>query len=296
LCEPHPQHPHFPAPAGSVTDDTQQTLILAHLVIDQGRVDPVEFGKRLLAWSGEVGAEGRRFIGPTTLRALEALKAGRPLESLPRGGTTIGAAMRVAPLAIAFRRGEELIEQVVNSCAISHFTHTGVAGAMAMAFALAAALEPQADLGKVVEAVKEGVQIGRHYGQWSWVPPIARRVDHALTWAHELEEDEALKCFYDLLGVDLYPEQLIPCALGLVALARGQGERAMLIAANMGGDTDTLASLAGSIWGALAGVQALDGEMLERVERVNQLDLASVVDGLLRRRAQAAQDGAPAHG
>ncbi len=56
---------------------------------------------------------------------------------------------------------------------------------------------------------------------------------------------------------------------------------AMTMAANLGGDTDTLASMAGSICGALQGVGAFDEGMLAEVEAVNGLDLRSLARSLL---------------
>ena len=57
--------------------------------------------------------------------------------------------------------------------------------------------------------------------------------------------------------------------------------QAMSMAANLGGDTDTLASMVGSICGGLQGVCALDQAMLNEVETVNALDLSSLARSLL---------------
>jgi len=56
---------------------------------------------------------------------------------------------------------------------------------------------------------------------------------------------------------------------------------AMFMAVNLGGDTDTLASMTGSICGALKGQKAFDQEILKEVEHVNQLDLKTVSRRLL---------------
>src|SRR5690348_6683027 len=46
-------------PAGSVTDDTEQALLLAELVIEGGgEVDAAELGARLLAWEDSMRARG----------------------------------------------------------------------------------------------------------------------------------------------------------------------------------------------------------------------------------------------
>jgi ADP-ribosylglycohydrolase len=60
-------------PAGTVTDDTQQALLLARLLIDgNGGVDPAEWGRRLLAWEDTMRARGSlALLGPSTRQALK---------------------------------------------------------------------------------------------------------------------------------------------------------------------------------------------------------------------------------
>lgn len=284
LVAPHPDHPHHRLVAGSVTDDTDHTLILAHLLIDHGAIDPRRFAERLLAWSRTRRVRANRFIGPSTRKALAALSEGRPLADLPRAGTSVGAAMRLAGLAIALPDRSVLTDQVVASCAVSHFTCGAISGAMAMAYALSAALQPGADTLTVANAAQEGAIIGRAYGAWAWTPPIEQRIAYALSWAEACEEAAALDRLYALIGVDLYPEQLVPAAIALAHLTDGDPMRAMLLAANLGGDTDTLASMTGSICGALRGLPAIDPALVARVERVNQIDLRSVARALLELR------------
>lgn len=281
LLSPHPEHPHHHLVAGSVTDDTDQTLILAQLLIEQGHIDPKELARRLLAWSGTPRVRENRFVGPSTQKALAALSRGLSIEEIPRSGTSVGAAMRVAPLAIAFPDRLELAEQVVASCAVSHFTRNAISGAMAMAYALSEALQPDADVQSVARAAQAGAVVGRDYGNWSWTVPIERRIAYTLAWAGSCQEAETLTRLYVLIGVDLYPEQLVPCAVALAHLAQGDPQRAMLLAANLGGDTDTLASMTGSICGALRGLSAIDPTWIAQVEEVNGLDLTSIARALV---------------
>ena len=109
LIVAHSSHPHHKLPAGSVTDDTDHTMILAHILIDHERIEPHEFAKRLLQWGQSQRVQENRFVGPSTLKTLAALKAGAALTEVPRGGTSNGAAMRVAPLAIAFPNRDLLV-------------------------------------------------------------------------------------------------------------------------------------------------------------------------------------------
>ena len=278
---PHPTHPHHRLPAGSVTDDTDHTLLLADLLLDQGRIEPGRWAERLLAWSQTSRVRENRFVGPSTLKSLAALQEGQPLEQTPRGGTTGGAAMRVAALAIAIPDQANLIEQVVASCAVTHYTRNAISGATSMAFALAESLRESADLASVARAAQGGAVIGREYGDWSWASPIERRIEYIVGWIERYPEEEVLGRMSILIGVDLYPEQLVPNAVGLALLAKGDPQQAMTWAANLGGDTDTLASMTGSICGGLSGLAAIDKSLLAKVEAVNQLDLQSTARALL---------------
>ena len=56
---------------------------------------------------------------------------------------------------------------------------------------------------------------------------------------------------------------------------------ALTTAASIGGDTDTVAAICGAVLGACHGVDGLPSDLLDTVVRVNRLDLAPVVDGLL---------------
>src|SRR5215831_20328607 len=55
-----PDHPLAAGlPAGTVTDDTEQAVLLARLVVEgRGDLDPAEFVRRLLAWEESVRARG----------------------------------------------------------------------------------------------------------------------------------------------------------------------------------------------------------------------------------------------
>ena len=65
-------------PAGTVTDDTEQAVLVARLLIDgEGRIDPKTFAKSLLDWESDMIRRGLAdLLGPSTKRALELLEAG----------------------------------------------------------------------------------------------------------------------------------------------------------------------------------------------------------------------------
>ena len=117
---------------------------------------------------------------------------------------------------------------------------------------------------------------------------IERRIDFVVDYVAAHPPAQALDLLADVIGVDLYPEQLVPAAAGLVLLAGGQPMPAIRLAANLGGDTDTLASLVGSLCGGLQGWAAFDPAALGQVEQVNQLDLRALARDLLAVRRAAA--------
>ncbi len=101
-------------PAGSITDDTEQALLLADLLVTgRGTLDPLAFARALLAWEEEMAARGSLdLLGPSTKAALSALAAGASPEETGRHGTTNGAAMRITPVGIACPPGPRLLESV----------------------------------------------------------------------------------------------------------------------------------------------------------------------------------------
>jgi ADP-ribosylglycohydrolase len=66
-----------------------------------------------------------------------------------------------------------------------------------------------------------------------------------------------------------------------VALTAGDPQRAVLHAAQIGGDTDTIGAIAGAVCGALSGIAAIDRDLLATVEKANGLDLAHTARGLI---------------
>jgi len=110
---------------GEVTDDTQQTLILAESLTAIG-LDLDRFAAGLIAWF----RSNPKDIGNTTRIALDALASGAaPLDAGAkalaargeRGAAANGAVMRCAPVALRFRREpHRLIRASLDSARVTH--------------------------------------------------------------------------------------------------------------------------------------------------------------------------------
>jgi ADP-ribosyl-[dinitrogen reductase] hydrolase len=110
---------------GEVTDDTQQALILAKALTNQG-LDIERFAAGLVTW-----LRGKpKDVGNTTRLALDALVAGAaPLEAgevalQVRGNNAAaanGAVMRCAPVALRFRNSPTaLVQATLDSARVTH--------------------------------------------------------------------------------------------------------------------------------------------------------------------------------
>ena len=82
--------------------------------------------------------------------------------------------------------------------------------------------------------------------------------------------------------------------MAFALLARDPSPRALLQAANLGGDTDTIGAIAGAILGASLGVEVFDAYGLAQVEQVSQLELPSVATDLLALRDREGGGSTPA--
>ena len=169
-------------PAGTVTDDTEQALLLAALIIEGGgAVDEAEFARRLLAWEEDMRARGSlSLLGPSTKRALAALLAGTPITETGRAGTTNGAAMRITPVGVATPAGDPglLTARVVAASRVTHNTGVALAGAAAVAAAVSAGVDG-ATVPEAIGAAVAAARLAAGRGRWVAAADVATRI----TWA-----------------------------------------------------------------------------------------------------------------
>lgn len=74
--------------------------------------------------------------------------------------------------------------------------------------------------------------------------------------------------------------ETVPLTLALLSLADGDVERCVTYAANFGGDTDTMAAMAGAIAGTFGGVGSIRPDWLEKVKRNADQDQEELARGL----------------
>ena len=129
--------------AGSITDDTEQAVLLARrLIADDGDLDVHRYADDLIAWEAAMKAKGSLdLLGPSTKSALQALRDGESPEATGRFGTTNGGAMRAAPVGIAYPRTPELDAAARRSCIVTHNTVQGIEATTLIAYAVSCGID-----------------------------------------------------------------------------------------------------------------------------------------------------------
>ena len=297
LVDGDASQPYAPGmPAGSVTDDTEQALLVASLLVrgrgtSSGRValDAGEFAHALLAWEDSMIERGSLdLLGPSTKAALERVRAGEDPLTVGGAGTTNGAAMRVTPIGIAMSTAdpEAFADAVWSSCQVTHATRQGFQSAALVAAAVSmgidAARSTTPDLRSLLWKAVTYVDSLPERGAWTPDPDVVAATRRAMQLVAN-PASSSLECLVEQVGTSVASAQAIPMAFAL--LARDPSPQALLDAANIGGDTDTIGAIAGAILGAVLGFEVFVGRGLAQVELASHLDLPSVALELLELRA-----------
>jgi ADP-ribosylglycohydrolase len=276
-------------PAGRVTDDTEQSVILATaLLAGAGGVDHRLLADELLAWEQRMKEiESGEQLGPSTRRALAAIAAGAPLEETGRWGDTNGAAMRITPIGVATPAEplEGLCDAVADACRITHDTTVANAGAAAVAAAVSAGVGG-ADVKEATKHALRAAERGGERGHFIAGGNVAARIRWALDLVERApDEAAALDAIYTLVGTGVATQESVAAAFAIANMRPESPWEAGLLAANLGGDADTVAAMAGAITGACCGFDSLPAAAVLKVAKVNELDLESLSEELLSLRA-----------
>ncbi len=272
-------------PAGSVTDDTEQAVLLARLFVEgDGRIDPHAFAGALRAWEADMIRRGSLdLLGPSTKRALDQLAAGADPGEAGSTGDTNGAAMRVTPIGIAVRPGAALVEAVVQASQVTHNTSLGIAAASAIAAAVSTSIDG-ASLTVALDEAERAAEAGARHGHWVPGGEISPRIRWARQWVRGMDAATLADAIAEVIGTSVAAQESVVAAIALAECLGDSPMDALTLAAGIGGDTDTVAAMCGAILGAQYGVEGLPAELVDTVRRVNGLDLEALVDDLLKLR------------
>jgi len=271
------------------TDDTSMALCLADaLLAREGEIDPELIGRNILDWALRFDAFNKNVLGPTSKIALNAIRDGKPVAELENNGVTNGAAMRISPLGcmLPARDVDAFIDAVALASSPTHKSDLAIAGAAVVAWAISRAIE-----GDSWRTIADSLPaIARHAQErriTTFSASLAARLELALKIVREANGIEsASEALYQQVGAGTSTLESVSCAIAMVELAQTDPNRCAILCANLGGDTDTIGAMATAICGAIQGVNAIDPQLKQELDAVNQLDFGRYAGALSRYRQQ----------
>ena len=279
---PHQRIAHG-MPAASITDDTEQAVLVARLLVEgDGRIDPTRFAQALIDWERGMAAKGSLdLLGPSTKTAVQRILDGVPASEAGSTGTTNGAAMRITPVGIATPADDldALVDAVQDASRVTHDTGIGIGGAAAIAAAVSAGIDG-ASRHEALDVAVAAAAVGERRGHWIAGASIAAKTAWARTWLPTVPAAERVRAIDGVIGTSVASQESVVTALALVALDLDPWDT-LCTAASTGGDTDTIAAMAGAVLGAVHGTDAWPAGSVARVESVNDLRLTEVVTPLV---------------
>ena len=197
LLDPKRSYTHNDLPFASVTDDTEQNLYLAKAYVEAGEITIEHSADALSRWIVECDAVAKKYIGPSSLKALNAIRDGVDVMEAGKSGTTNGGIMRTPALVLCAGNCDEdgLLEAVRRGCIPTHHTSQAIEAAAGYGFALRAAMEGKT-LEEILSAAKYGAEKGLRSVEYvAAAPTCARRLDHIR--AMEYTDEQKLLCLWN---------------------------------------------------------------------------------------------------
>lgn len=234
---------------GTYTDDTEMAIAVAEVLLEAGECDEELLALRFLA-----GHDPRRGYGAGTLAVFALWRSGLPVSAaagrvFDRGSYGNGAAMRVAPVGAHFAEDDERLRvEAARSARVTHAHPLGVAGAVAQAAAVAAAVRDEDPLASALRATTEP----------TFSEALERAAAAVLAGCSPAEVAATL-------GSGASALESVAAALCAAQLA-ASFEDACTFAVQIGGDADTIAAMAGAVAGARFGASAIPARWLDGLD------------------------------
>jgi poly(ADP-ribose) glycohydrolase ARH3 len=232
------------------TDDTQMAIGVAETLVARGQIDEEKLCQAFVA-----NYLPSRGYGRGARAVLEAMEAGQDYRQVaeryfPGGSFGNGAAMRVAPVGLVFRDDRRrLWEQARLSALPTHLHSLGIEGAQLLA--LAVALSSRMD----------------RFDRDAFFADLLAACESA-SYRAKVEEAARVETADDLarLGNRIEALESVPTAIASFALTPESFEQTVSNVIFLGGDTDTLAAMAGALSGAHLGAARLPARLVGLLE------------------------------
>ncbi len=255
-------------PSWLITDDTQLTLSTCEAILAHGAPDAAKIAAFMTRDYEQGMLSG---LGSSTLGALRALSQGAHWALAGIQGERAagnGAAMRIAPVALLLDLDDwsdkRCFDDIVH---ITHKNEEALAGARAMALGIQYMLAHSSPkLHELCEVVASSL-----FDSHTRDALMHLSTQSVSTYAEAVQ----------YTGTSGFAAHSVPAAFAAACLAHSEGlEAVFLHIVSCGGDTDTIASMAGQLFGASAGIDALPASLDQIVDKA-RLDEIFVAFSLL---------------
>lgn len=229
-------------------------LLLIEMLIEMKGFDFRTYHQKMLGFAHkflnhEIPDRG---YGHNTIRAFQNLVE----DITPSGGNSpsCGAAMKIGPIGLFYADSPpEIICNIVKECAqLTHIHPESISGACAIAMAVATATQPEATMQEILASGIEAAEFISN-GIASYLRKTLKRVQNS---------KEPL---YHVLQTGFSAKKVVGVCFGILSRFsdyKGAIEQAI----NIGGDTDSYATMIGSILGAKNGIDCIPTPWLESLE------------------------------
>jgi ADP-ribosylglycohydrolase len=258
---------------GETTDDTERTIAVARAVLRDAEVKHVSVGRELLTC--------KKSVHPGVKSLWEFHQAADPARvTLDHNGC--GAAIRVVPVGILYRsdRLDDIIEGAHQASIPTHGGPLALAAAAATAAGVSAAIDGAhgVEILRIAQYAGERAEQKRLGSQETAFARALGSLYDELSRLPELNANEVARRYSPT-----QPLTIVPLAIALATLM-DSAELAIILAANIGGDSDSVASIAGAILGARHPA-SVNEDWYKVVEAINDHRLPSFADDLSALRA-----------
>ena len=246
--------------AGQYTDDTEQMILLAQSLIECGRFDAGDFASRIAKWGSEALADPVRknLVGPSSSAAVARLNSGTSWKESGSSIPSCGSAMRAAPIGLFYCGIDEVEANAAQSSIPTHNSGRAIAGAVAVAVGVRCALDGTG----LPEIIKKSCVRASKYDE-----VLGKKI----TSSFELRYEEPDEVFAEL-GTSYLVHETVPSAFYCFSRYFDEPEKAIIEAANAGGDTDSIACITGALCGARHGIGAFPERWIEGLEKLEFIE------------------------
>ncbi len=264
-----------PAPA-LFTDDTQMTLAVAEALVLSGHAEIETLmqtvAEKFIDWAHHPDTPGRA-PGHTCLRGVANLENGMHWQAAGiKESKGCGSAMRAAPIGYLYQHNPNRLREVAHAVGFATHQHPAAdAAALAAAYLIKLALDGEPP-GQYPRRLIEFCR-----GRSIEFDAAIQRVTQVLDWP---DTDAAIK----RIGEGWVGEEAVALALYCCLKHPDDYLAAVRLGANIDGDSDSVACIAGGVMGARLSLSAIPMKWIARLERRSELE--TLAEGLTVKRAQ----------